>query len=430
MLKDLRETLAITMWDSSWLRRRYAGGGFEDWDLVLDELVARGYNAVRIDAFPHLVARSPSGELVEVFRDIPGQHPHYYGFAVWGNQWTIRINPRKSLVEFIRKCEARRVRVALSTWFKPTEDLRNARIEGPDELARVWEETLDFLEDQGCLSSVLYVDVLNEYPYGHCLWWLHKVIDTQAQPEQPDGRLNSRQVETYRSFMDRVLERLKKKRPRLPFAASKTMDWLRQYDLEQDFGLYDFLDVHIWAPESLHEGTGYREHVACHGRPDRMFTHQRLARSGYGLEAARVIPGDVHYEDVYQRLLARLEAERETCRRQIERDAGAVRALGDRWGVPVGNTEGWGLVFWAEHPSLDWDIQKELGMMGAEAGSRNGYSFNCSSNFCHPQFIRLWRDAGWHTQVTSAIRRGRPVVAGGRGATVAGKDIEAARSTG
>ena len=46
---------AITMWDFSWLERRWPGAGFEDWDVALDELKERGYNAVRIEAYPHLV---------------------------------------------------------------------------------------------------------------------------------------------------------------------------------------------------------------------------------------------------------------------------------------------------------------------------------------------------------------------------------------
>ena len=48
--------LAITMWDFSWLERRWPGAGYEDWNVALDELAARGYDAVRIDAYPHLVA--------------------------------------------------------------------------------------------------------------------------------------------------------------------------------------------------------------------------------------------------------------------------------------------------------------------------------------------------------------------------------------
>ncbi|MCX6971161.1 MAG: hypothetical protein NTV93_13555 [Verrucomicrobia bacterium] len=54
-LAGLDAPLAITMWDFSWIERRWSGAGYEDWDQALDELTERGYNAVRIDAFPHLL---------------------------------------------------------------------------------------------------------------------------------------------------------------------------------------------------------------------------------------------------------------------------------------------------------------------------------------------------------------------------------------
>ena len=42
--------LAITMWDFSWIERRWDGAGFEDWNAALDGVKERGYDAVRIDA--------------------------------------------------------------------------------------------------------------------------------------------------------------------------------------------------------------------------------------------------------------------------------------------------------------------------------------------------------------------------------------------
>ena len=52
---DKKYPMAITMWDFSWLERRWPGAGYEDWDMALDELKERGYNCIRIDAFPHLM---------------------------------------------------------------------------------------------------------------------------------------------------------------------------------------------------------------------------------------------------------------------------------------------------------------------------------------------------------------------------------------
>lgn len=58
----LDHPLAITMWDFSWLERRWPGAGYADWERALDELVVRGYDAVRIDAYPHLYAAGPQRE--------------------------------------------------------------------------------------------------------------------------------------------------------------------------------------------------------------------------------------------------------------------------------------------------------------------------------------------------------------------------------
>ena len=42
------------MWNFSWQERRWDGAGYENWDKILDEVTERGYNAVCIDAYPHL----------------------------------------------------------------------------------------------------------------------------------------------------------------------------------------------------------------------------------------------------------------------------------------------------------------------------------------------------------------------------------------
>ena len=60
--------LAITMWEFSWLERRWPGAGYEDWDKALSELVERGYDAVRIDPFHHHV-------VPEIARFPPGPEP-------------------------------------------------------------------------------------------------------------------------------------------------------------------------------------------------------------------------------------------------------------------------------------------------------------------------------------------------------------------
>src|SRR5512145_2298206 len=64
---QVKEPAAIAMWDFSWLLRHHPAGEFWDWSRVLDELVDRGYNAVRIDMFPALVAARPDGTVTEEY---------------------------------------------------------------------------------------------------------------------------------------------------------------------------------------------------------------------------------------------------------------------------------------------------------------------------------------------------------------------------
>ena len=81
-----------------------------------------------------------------------------------------------------------------------------------------------------------------------------------------------------------------------------------------------------------------------------------------------------------------------------------VAAKGRELGVPYGNTEGWGIINWLDHPALTWDIIKEAAEICARLGRKHGYRFNCTSNFTHPQFPRLWADVAWHKRVTAQIR--------------------------
>src|ERR1700710_2352068 len=104
--------LAITMWDFSWLERRWPGAGYEDWDRALDELVERGYDAVRIDAYPHLVAADP-GKLWQL--------QPVWDTQDWGAPTIVRVRVIPELHQFIRKCADRKLKVGLSRWFRQDE---------------------------------------------------------------------------------------------------------------------------------------------------------------------------------------------------------------------------------------------------------------------------------------------------------------------
>lgn len=402
------EPLAITMWDSSWLRRRYRGGGFEDWDRALAELVERGYNAVRIDVFPHLIARGPGGDLVERFKDVPNQFPQFYGFGMWGNPWTMYIEPRKALIEFLTKARAHGVKVGLSTWFKPTDDRRNEQIEGLDEFVRVWQETLEFIDANGLMDTVVYLDVLNEYPNGHVFSWLHRTVKTMAWPANPNGGYNDRQRDFLWDFISQAIERLRVSWPDLTISTSFTFDSFERYFEHKDLGVLEFLDVHIWLNylPGFDEVSDYSRTIERHGRPGELFRTEQ-GGNAYA-EDARLIPQDYHYDETYAAVLSAWRSRRAEWVAKFENQVDRVVAAARPHGLHVGQTEAWGLVNWLDHPLLEWDIHRETAEIGAAIAARRGYTFNCTANFCHPHFLGFWDDVPWHRSVTDVIRSGAP----------------------
>jgi hypothetical protein len=173
-ISRLQRPLAIAMWDTGWLTRHYPHGSFADWDKTLDELVARGYDAIRIETFPHLVAAGSDGVVQErFFRPRGGGLEH-----MWRNPWSLYLEPRSALAEFLPKCRARGVKVGLATWFPNVSENRHKQVQGADEFVRVWHETLTFLDGSGLLDNVIYVDLLNEYPLWHGFEWLNLMLES------------------------------------------------------------------------------------------------------------------------------------------------------------------------------------------------------------------------------------------------------------
>jgi len=251
-ISQQRKRLAIAMWDFSWILRHHRGGEFENWDQALDGLAERGYNAIRIDAMPHLVAPDAEGRVIEECyfpRDS-------WAPALWGNDYSARVRPREALLEFLPKCHRRGFHVGLATWFLgPTQ-----RFTTEDGMFRAWDGTLDFLRRNNLLSRVLYVDVLNEYPNVHGFEWLKKRLKERAdarkfQAAHPDaqllpadfaekkGRYCTLQIRFFNEFLKTWLARLRTRWPRFDFHAS--LDSVTALD-EIDLANFDALDYHIW----------------------------------------------------------------------------------------------------------------------------------------------------------------------------------------
>jgi hypothetical protein len=220
-LQALRRPLAITMWDFSWLERRWPGAGYEDWDLALDELAERGYDAVRIDAYPHLVALDPR----RTWDILP-----CWNQQDWGAPALVRVQVQPALNDFIRKCAERGMRVGLSTWFREDRANSRMRIASPQDLGAIWKATLDTVAADGLLGSLLFVDLCNEWP-----------LDVWA-PFLPKGHVRA-SAEGAR-WMREAIAVVRDAYPDLPYTFSFTTEY--QTWRTEDVSMHDFLELHCW----------------------------------------------------------------------------------------------------------------------------------------------------------------------------------------
>ncbi len=385
-----QKPLAINMWDYTWLLRHYKGGGMEDWDKSLDELVERGYNALRIDCFPQFIAADEHGMITEkFFCSKKNWRP-----ALWGNQFSIEITPRESLISFLTRCHERDIYIGLSSWFLDHSTGRVKSFKTVYDLARAWNETLRFIQDHGLLKNILYVDLLNEYPLwnGYCNTWLNRELDNYSSGgavnvsgknydflNKKGKRFNDEQITVYNSLITQLIQLLSKDWPDLNFLASQT-NTLNVPWQDLDTTSFSLLDIHCWFVYNVD-----------------------FSRYTNYFKDIHILSNDMNFKTCARKISEYWEANKQELVAWMENQIIERKERANAMGVPFGNTEGWGTVIWMDHPDLDWNFTKETGLICAELGRKHGYSFNCSSNFNHPHF-GLWNDIQWHKEVTNIIK--------------------------
>lgn len=217
---------AITMWEFSWIERRWPGAGYEDWDQALTELTDRGYDAVRIDAFPHLMAWDAHREWT--LKPV-------WNTQDWGSRSVNKITLHDDFRGFLAACRRHNVRVALSTWFR--EDLDNTcmSILTAQDHARIWIKTLDYIRAWGELDNILYVDLCNEFPLS--CW---APFFTRYERGGHDSPLCVR-------WMKEAIAEFKSAYPQIPVTFSFTAPFR---DLNEDVSFLDFIEPHVWMTNS------------------------------------------------------------------------------------------------------------------------------------------------------------------------------------
>lgn len=355
--------LAITMWEFSWLERRWPGAGYEDWDQTLSELVERGYDAIRIDAFPHLIYNDPVKEYL--------LYPQWT-FETWGSPSVNRVQVQPNLNNFLEKCRDYNIRVGLSSWFREDENNVRMKLNSPEKLADAWLKTLQSIDEGGVLDTVFYVDLCNEWTGP--AWCPYFVNDP------PEAVWTGWNTTKSLQWMAKSIAILKEHYPNLPYTFSFTGEVHAGTDDSGNFEMLDFLEPHIWMT-SYNDSEFYRETG---------YVFDNFSPEGYknlALNGSRVYNERKEYW--HAALTKQIDFATEWSRKSKQ---GLI------------TTECWGVVNFRDWPLLDWGYIKELCALGTETAAKSGRWLAIgTSNFCGPQFVGMWRDIKWHKRLTDII---------------------------
>ncbi|WP_029906925.1 cellulase-like family protein [Prevotella sp. 10(H)] len=354
---------AITMWDFSWLERRWAGAGYEDWDEALDQLAERGYNAVRIDAYPHLIAKNSTKKwmLNEVWNQ-----------QVWGSPDLNEVQIQPNLNKFLEKCRTRDIKVGLSSWYRQDTDNTVMTITTPEIMADCWIKTLKSIEADGLLDAVMFVDLCNEWPGN--LWAPY------FSSQYPHVVWGQWYKEESLKWMKTALKIMKEEYPEMPFLFSFDYGDVEKYN-EVDTSFLDLYEHHIWM---VHQNNS--EFYKAVGYKDGQFSPQ--AYKSVVANAEKLYREKPQY---WQQLLVDKIEQMAKVARQNKR--------------LVVTTECWGIVDYKDWPLLDWGWVKELCELGTITAANTGVWIGiATSNFCGPQFVGMWRDIEWHKRLTNIIK--------------------------
>ena len=369
--------LTIAMWDFAYLLRRNTGEGYEDWDERLDELVDRGYNTVRIDAFPDLILASQNGH--EAF-SFPSLNRPWF---MWDNNAPTTVRPAEQVPQFVGKAAKHGLKVILSTWWWGGKI--NIWARSPQEITEAWKATLRLMDREGLADDILYVDITNE---AHLpLSDLEPESEGWAPGEPRRWTLTEAKRRWIGKTCDGILSSLQAEFPHYRSTMSFTggnPDEVGRLCLQHA----DVLEYHLFTEDP-----------------------RFLVRTRFNEElspAIRALPPYADYDE---------KAFTEMCR-QFTRRADTTMALvgpmmakwmwqkiqrimevGEQWCVPVTNTESGAQWFMTEHAGQGWGWFRQwceaLVEMSGEAGFWGTTTCNCAG----PQFTQLWADKQWHREL-------------------------------
>ena len=379
---------SVTMFEYSWLVQRTGRQAeYADWDKVLDEVVERGYDCIRIDAFPHVIAADNDGNYLEqvTFLPIPTAF-------MWGNHENVTVDAKAGLIEFMRKAKDRGIYIGLSSWYNDDTDNRKMMLSQPEDFTRIWIEVLDILAAENLLDGVVWVDLCNEFPLKHWTPNVYQTI-TGELPEVPMAESfagltddwEDDTIENLNKFLVGSIEGVRAKYPNLKYCFSNQAYGEENF-LAGDHSQFDLFEPHIWASDDMCLAQEINFFEALGGPfPEEVTTMYRKA------EAKLKEDPSAYFDILDERTNVWAEAAKEK-------------------GVKLITTEAWTTVVYEDLSQCgflgEWDWFKEVAEMGIKLAVAKGWTGICTSNFAEPHFEGMWHDVEWHKRMNDMIRNG------------------------
>ena len=381
-LKPPRVTNA--MWDFSWLTQHYPGGAFADFNQAADALRERGFNTVRIDAFPLVLGALKSEDERVTIAGNP--------LANWGLSDRDREHAlARELVEFMRAMKRRGLSVILSSWGQDCKEYPNRKQALAKDRAgfrQAWERTLDLLGRHDALDHVLYVDLDQEFPYfspfqdelnalANQSAAARSVEAAMAEAGQPRRAWKPAQMDYVRNLFTDMLPSFQSRYPRLRFTYSLTSFFKEVRSLE--LRCFDVLELHFWIHSPRFDNrTGFNQLTKDRGRRD--------------------------YQDYAGRIAAALDTVGPMLVQEMRNQLAFAQAWSEETAAPVVTTEAWGPWWHMDHPDLDWTWLRDWCEQCMTLAAEHKLWGVTPWNYAHP-YWKNWSDVAWYRKVNQRFLR-------------------------
>jgi len=380
--------LRICMWDFSWLTCGHLGGAFSDLARRVAEAAERGYNALRVDVFPHFYV-----EKEHAF----GPYGLNRRIRTWGDVLLPQgytVDVRAKVIELADLCRRHNIWLGLDTWqsftvLNATREKGRLISASEEEAvcrswAEAWVEALRMMRGDGVLERAVWVAPLNEVPlFLGAMLASVKVSDPKTRHEgQTDFHEDLPELDSvFRRINQWLGEAVKEEICRDGIPLSYSALGAENYAARLT-DLYDMVDVHFMPDLVLDEDDRTALEKAAPGA------------SGFSMHDALA-----HYDlAIYSAAWAR------ACRRQYSQMLSLAHSYAPgalaRTTLPSGRklpavlTEAYGPCNFPDHPEVNWEWYKQWNGDAARIFASYDFAGLTLSNHAEPIFS-LWDDIPW-----------------------------------